>query len=119
MRVTADGASVRDLGSRNGTLVNGGLVESERQLQHGDQVQIGPLVFEVHLEASPATKQPSMTPTDAVTLGAASTPDRETTRDSAATFPGIGGGINDTTRPQPALPTQSMPPGKRPPKLEP
>src|SRR5438445_3372806 len=49
LRVTGDAAFLRDLGSRNGTLVNGTLLERERRLFHGDQVQIGPLVFEVRL----------------------------------------------------------------------
>jgi predicted component of type VI protein secretion system len=48
LRVTRDAASIRDLGSRNGTLVNGRLVVGERLLLHGDQLQVGPLVFEVH-----------------------------------------------------------------------
>src|SRR5262249_14419396 len=42
-----NGASICDLGSRNGTLVNGSLVVGERPLRHGDLVQIGPLVFAV------------------------------------------------------------------------
>jgi pSer/pThr/pTyr-binding forkhead associated (FHA) protein len=50
LRVTADGVFLRDLGSRNGTLVNGMLVTADQRLAHGDQVQIGPLVFEVFLE---------------------------------------------------------------------
>jgi len=44
-------AVIRDLGSRNGTLVNGQLVVGERELVHGDTVQIGPLVLEVLIEA--------------------------------------------------------------------
>jgi pSer/pThr/pTyr-binding forkhead associated (FHA) protein len=52
LRVTGDRASVRDLGSRNGTLVNGQLVGQERILCQGDQVQVGPVVFEVHLDPS-------------------------------------------------------------------
>jgi pSer/pThr/pTyr-binding forkhead associated (FHA) protein len=41
---------LRDLGSRNGTLVNGQLVVGDRELVHGDTVQIGPLVLEVQLD---------------------------------------------------------------------
>jgi pSer/pThr/pTyr-binding forkhead associated (FHA) protein len=41
---------LRDLGSRNGTLVNGTRLVDERLLSQGDRVQIGPLVFEVLLE---------------------------------------------------------------------
>ncbi len=37
---TADGTTVKDLGSLNGTYVNRELVD-ERRLQHGDEVQIG------------------------------------------------------------------------------
>lgn len=53
LRVTADEAFIRDLGSRNGTLINGKLVTHEHQLKHGDHVQIGPLVFEVQLDSIP------------------------------------------------------------------
>jgi pSer/pThr/pTyr-binding forkhead associated (FHA) protein len=52
LRVTADGAFLRDLGSRNGTLVNGTRLMKERDLQDGDQLQVGPLLFEVQLEDS-------------------------------------------------------------------
>jgi len=55
--VTSDAASIRDLGSRNGTLINGERVVGERGLADGDQIQIGPLVFEVRLEHQP--KRPS------------------------------------------------------------
>ncbi len=47
LRVGVDSAHLRDLGSANGTLVNGLRLIGERKLAHGDQVQIGPLVFEV------------------------------------------------------------------------
>ncbi|HKI38624.1 MAG TPA: FHA domain-containing protein [Gemmataceae bacterium] len=61
LRVTADEAFLRDLGSRNGTLINGTRLVEERPLKHGDQVQIGPLVFEVLLEE--AVTDPIPTPT--------------------------------------------------------
>src|SRR5438094_1243440 len=47
LRVTSDQVVLRDLGSRNGTLVNGERVVGERPLAHGDQLQVGPLVFQV------------------------------------------------------------------------
>jgi pSer/pThr/pTyr-binding forkhead associated (FHA) protein len=57
LRVTAEGAWLRDLGSRNGTLVNGELVAGERLLEKGDQIQVGPLVFEVQPDsAAPAER---------------------------------------------------------------
>src|SRR5260370_10707237 len=73
LRVTPTGAFVRDLGSRNGTLVNGALLDQERQLVHGDQVQIGPLVFEVQLEMEPAHGPPSVSATDAANQATEST----------------------------------------------
>ncbi len=51
--VNGHSASIRDLGSRNGTLINGERVIGERELTNGDQLQIGPLVFEVRLEPTP------------------------------------------------------------------
>jgi len=64
LRVTADAATLRDLGSRNGTLVNGALLTQEQPLRHGDLIQLGPLVFEVRLqplapaaEAAPAPQE--------------------------------------------------------------
>lgn len=53
LRVTPDAVSVRDLGSRNGTLVNGVRVLGEHRLAAGDQLQVGPLVFELQLDEAP------------------------------------------------------------------
>jgi pSer/pThr/pTyr-binding forkhead associated (FHA) protein len=54
LRVTADGLYVRDLGSRNGTLVNGKRILDERRLEPHDQLQVGPLVFEVQMGEGPS-----------------------------------------------------------------
>ncbi len=43
------GLTVRDLGSRNGTLVNGERVSGERELIAGDKLEVGPLSFEVSI----------------------------------------------------------------------
>src|SRR5258708_29608809 len=48
VHVTKEAAILRDLGSTNGTLVNGKRILSERVLAPGDLVQIGPVVFEFH-----------------------------------------------------------------------
>jgi pSer/pThr/pTyr-binding forkhead associated (FHA) protein len=53
LQVTAASALLRDLGSRNGTLLNGVLLAGEHVLAQGDHVQIGPVVFEVFLEEGP------------------------------------------------------------------
>ena len=41
---------VRDLGSRNGTTVNGGPVVGERELESGDLIQIGPYEPGIHVQ---------------------------------------------------------------------
>ena len=43
---------VRDLKSRNGTLVNGERVTEDRTLKSGDTIQVGPLAFEVVIDHS-------------------------------------------------------------------
>ncbi len=45
--------TVRDLGSRNGTLVNGSEV-NEAELQPGDKLAIGPLSFAVQIDGVPS-----------------------------------------------------------------
>ena len=46
VHVTRESAVLRDLGSTNGTLVNGKRILAERILVPGDLLQIGPVVFE-------------------------------------------------------------------------
>ena len=41
--------TVRDLGSRNGTFVNGERIRGEEELNNGDKIKIGPLEFVVEL----------------------------------------------------------------------
>ena len=45
---------VRDLGSRNGTLVNGKALTAECRLKDRDLVQVGPLTFAVSISDAPA-----------------------------------------------------------------
>src|SRR6266853_2024720 len=49
--------TVRDLGSRNGTFVNGERIESRRQLDPGDTVLAGHLVIEFRNAVTPAAQQ--------------------------------------------------------------
>lgn len=62
LRVTSGGIFIRDLGSRNGTLVNGTRVIGERQLASGDQVQVGPLVFSVGFDLGPQAEIGTVVP---------------------------------------------------------
>jgi pSer/pThr/pTyr-binding forkhead associated (FHA) protein len=79
-QVTVDGETVRlrDLGSSNGTIVNGERLSDEVVINDGDLVQVGPLGFQVilvrDLSAAPAAS-PAVTPTPvpAAALAAART----------------------------------------------
>ncbi len=54
--VEGDSVSVTDLGSRNGTLVNGRALTAAHTLKNGDLVQVGPLTFAVSIEGAPQPK---------------------------------------------------------------
>ena len=45
--VTDDSVALQDMGSRNGTYLNGERLEGTQELNLGDHIQIGPLEFEV------------------------------------------------------------------------
>jgi serine phosphatase RsbU (regulator of sigma subunit) len=51
---TSAGWLVRDLGSKNGTLLNGVPIQGAVELRHGDRIQAGRLVFELQLLAAEA-----------------------------------------------------------------
>ncbi|MEO1497573.1 MAG: FHA domain-containing protein [Planctomycetota bacterium] len=48
---SADGVIVKDLGSRNGTIVNDEKIGQPTALKHGDVIKIGPLEFRFEMEA--------------------------------------------------------------------
>jgi pSer/pThr/pTyr-binding forkhead associated (FHA) protein len=49
LTVKADAIQLKDLGSTNGTLVNGQRLVGERGLNHGDTIQVGPLALQVRV----------------------------------------------------------------------
>jgi FHA domain len=53
--ITGDKVVVRDLGSRNGTLVNGTALTAPYTLKDRDLIQIGPLSFAISIEGAPVT----------------------------------------------------------------
>jgi pSer/pThr/pTyr-binding forkhead associated (FHA) protein len=57
LRISESTLELRDLGSTNGTLVNGQRVIGEMQVNSGDKIQVGPLLFEVMLQGQ-GTKTP-------------------------------------------------------------
>src|SRR3954454_19445221 len=54
-RLIRDGESMRleDLGSSNGTYLNGHRVEKDAQLNAGDSIQVGPVVFVLQIDGMP------------------------------------------------------------------
>jgi pSer/pThr/pTyr-binding forkhead associated (FHA) protein len=71
LRVTDQGALIRDLGSTNGTVVNGARVVGERQLEPGDQLQLGPLVLELVVrdgDAHESLSAPELSPGDTAVM---------------------------------------------------
>ena len=60
LRVTPDGMTVRDLGSRNGTFVNDVPALLETPLRPGDRLRVGPMIFQVplHKPADPHKPAP-------------------------------------------------------------
>ena len=61
--VTADKVTVRDLGSRNGTIVNGKPIVGVYTLKDGDLLQVGPLTFMTDIKGVPvAAPSPAPAP---------------------------------------------------------
>src|SRR3954469_21087659 len=58
-RIVLDGDSLRleDLGSSNGTYHNGVRVEKDADLQAGDSIQVGPVVFVLQVDGVPADEE--------------------------------------------------------------
>ncbi|MHC4624008.1 MAG: FHA domain-containing protein [Planctomycetota bacterium] len=44
---------IRDLGSRNGTYLNGERIENEAVVKAGDQIKVGPLTFVLQIDGKP------------------------------------------------------------------
>src|SRR5262249_23256181 len=52
--IADDAVTVRDLGSRNGTFVNGKPIKASHPLKTGELLQVGPLTFAVSIQGAPA-----------------------------------------------------------------
>jgi len=53
-----DVLQIRDLGSRNGTFLNGEQVNGETTVKPGDYLQIGPLTFQFQIDGEPEKTTP-------------------------------------------------------------
>jgi pSer/pThr/pTyr-binding forkhead associated (FHA) protein len=62
---------LRDFGSTNGTFVNDQPVKGEVELHNGDRLKVGPLLFQVRLEASVPVNEPTPVPPTKVPAAAA------------------------------------------------
>jgi pSer/pThr/pTyr-binding forkhead associated (FHA) protein len=58
VEATADGLAIRDLGSNNGTFVNGARIEGRSPLKAGDTIQIGAFDIVCAAEGPPAPRTP-------------------------------------------------------------
>ena len=56
--VEADVVTVQDLGSKNGTLVNGDRIESPTTLKNGDELRVGRLEFRVLIDSQVSARRP-------------------------------------------------------------
>lgn len=78
--ITDGRVTIRDLGSRNGTVVNGEKIAGEHELRTGDKIKVGPLEFEVQLSTSVSGKKKPKV--HSVTEAAARTVEAAKPRDS-------------------------------------
>jgi hypothetical protein len=69
--VSADKVTVRDLGSRNGTLVNGKALSETCTLKDRDLIQVGPLTFAISIQEAPVPAAAPATPAAAATAAPA------------------------------------------------
>jgi pSer/pThr/pTyr-binding forkhead associated (FHA) protein len=120
--ITADEVVVRDLGSRNGTQVNGKTLTGPCKLKDRDLIQIGPLTFAISIQGVPvpAAKIPSKAPVKAASPDDISHADIESwlIADNSSPTPerpsGVYGGETQTftayhgaTSPKPNSPAES------------
>lgn len=130
LRVRGERAFVRDFESTNGTFVNDQPVKGEVELHQGDNLRIGPMLFEVHLERTAPPSKPAPAPTPPLAAEAAddeamaalllALPEGE---DSGSGFRGVdsagvptGSTVMDLPVPagvEEGTPTESVPPSKK------
>jgi pSer/pThr/pTyr-binding forkhead associated (FHA) protein len=119
--VRGDQLFVRDFNSTNGTRVNDQVVQGEQELHNQDNLMVGPLLFRVVLEATPAVSKPTPMPPTA----SAAAPDDEAAAALLLSLQdepgGTGGNVNVDSE---GVPTGSTvmdviaPPAAKPPEQE-
>lgn len=61
LNIEEDTLNVRDLGSRNGTFINGRQIEASA-VAPGDRIKIGPVSFAVQIDGNPASDSAILSP---------------------------------------------------------
>jgi len=51
--IDGDGVVLKDLGAANGTYLNNRRIKGEEDLEGGDQIMVGPVIFTVQIDGSP------------------------------------------------------------------
>jgi pSer/pThr/pTyr-binding forkhead associated (FHA) protein len=94
-----DSATLRDLGSRNGTMLNGRTLTGTAELKSGDLVQVGPLTFAVAVQGAAVAPATSSQPAAPKPAAAAKSLD-DVSHDEIESWL-----IADNTRPTPDRPS--------------
>jgi pSer/pThr/pTyr-binding forkhead associated (FHA) protein len=119
--VRGDQVFVRDFNSTNGTRVNDQLIQGEQELHNQDNLTIGPLLFRVVMEVTPAVSKPTPMPPTA----SAAAPDDEAAAALLLSLQDEPGGTSENVNvDSEGVPTGSTvmevltPPGAKPPEKE-
>jgi predicted component of type VI protein secretion system len=106
VRVTSTGVLIKDLGSSNGTFVNGHKVRDE-ELEAGDLVGVGPVVFVVRIDGEPR----QIDAKDCYAAGSVGLDDED---DDFAMPQADRSTVTSPTRPSAPAPGASKPPASEP-----
>ncbi len=58
LNLNGETVKIRDLGSHNGTYLNGERIDGETPIKAGDYLQVGPLVFQLQIDGKPQKTAP-------------------------------------------------------------
>jgi pSer/pThr/pTyr-binding forkhead associated (FHA) protein len=121
IRLEGDAVTIEDLGSTNGTFVNGERIGAPRQLRDGDEVQIGVTVLRLRAPSGVtrlAQAQPQVTRMSQATTGRPAGHAEPPTAERAAPAAGLAAtaaGPVAPAEPPPAEPPGAAPPAGAPP----
>lgn len=101
-------AFIRDFDSTNGTFVNNEPVKGEIELHHGDQLKMGPLLFDVQIEViAPVNRPTPPPPTKPVTKTVPADKKSNTPAPATANKPTVKPAPKPAASPKPVAPAAS------------